>query len=692
MDLDRPADSLGPRVAGLRERVLADFASCRGSRLTDRGEQAALARLAAREYTHTAGWPEVERKACFLQAFAAEMPVCIRPGERIVGSQRFMAPPWEAILGPDAARALDCRGNLGHIVVDYGRVLRRGVAGLRDDIAAMPVRDDCGRRNQAAFRQVLEALACFIRRHGDAAACAGVEDVAAVCHWLAEKPPCTFHQALQLTWFVQVFLHAESPSTAAISFGRFDQFVGPYLNRDLAEGILDLSEARELLACFWLKCCEGDESQNLVLGGCDEAGGPAENPLSLLCLEVCAGLRVWQPSVSVRFGPASSAAFRAAALRLAGLGFGMPSFLNDPVVIRSLEAVGIPTPRARDYGIVGCYEATPQGDATPYTVAGRVLLPQLLRDFMAGPAPADYEGFEAGFCGFLRQAYRDTILPGFQAAWNQRAATTASPFESLCVTGCLESCRCAEEGGARFNLYGVNILGLGTLVDSLHAIRELVYRERALTWYELRRVLETDFADLAALAHCRALPGRYGTDAAFTNALAGRLSLQLGRLVLDHALAHAVRPYPGLFLFGSDIMLPCPATPDGRRAGDRVSYGCGPSVYGHHAGPTAVLNSAACLHHELFGCGNPLLLSVSPGDARRAGGQERLAALVDTYFRQGGFQLHFNLASADVLRAAKAHPECHRGLLVRVSGFSARFTELAERWQDALIERTEAGL
>ena len=683
---------MNSRIERLREAVLADFASCRGSRLTDRAEQTALARLAAREYRASVGAPEVERKAAFLEAFAREMPVCLRPDELIVGSQRFMAPPWSQILGDEAARAMQFRGNLGHIVVDYGRVLRRGISGLRCDLAAVPVTAWVSPANRAAFPRALEAFACFIARHAEAAAAAGERQAGEACAWIADRPPSTFQQALQLTWLTHVFLHAESPSTAAISFGRLDQYLWPYLRRDLAEGILDEIQARDLLSGFWLKCCEGDESQNLVVGGCDEAGRGAENPLSRLCLEVCRDLRVWQPSLSVRLGPDSSAGFRRAACELAALGFGMPSFLNDPVVIRALEAAGIPLPRARDYGIVGCYEATPQGDAMPYTVAGNILLPTLFRDYLAQASAAGYEEFEAGFTAFLRRRYREVILPGFQTSWEQRAKATASPFESLCVTGCLESGRCAEEGGARFNLYGVDILGLGTAVDSLQAVRELVYQDRALTLRELRQTLEADFADGTVLRRCRALPGKYGTDADFTNALAGRLSEVLGRLVLDHPLAHGVRPYPGLFLFGSDIMMPCPATPDGRRQGDRVSYGCGPGVFGRQAGPTAVLNSAASQRHDLFGCGNPLLLSLSPADAEGSAGVARVAALVDGYFARGGFQVHFNTTSAETLREAKAHPEQHSGLLVRISGYSARFTELAERWQDALIERTAVGV
>jgi len=683
---------LSPRVAKLRKQVLADFDACRGARLVDPREQRSLALLAARECRRTVGAPEVERKAAFLEAFAREMPVVLRADELVTGSQRFMAPPWRDILGDETVQAMQFQGNLGHLVVDYGRVLRRGVSGLRAEVAGMPAATPVARRNRDAFGRALTAFSVFIARYGQAAAAGGDQRLAEVCEWVSERPPCTLRQALQLVWFVHVFLHAESPSSAAISFGRLDQYLWPYLRRDLAEAIVDEAAACELLGCFWLKCCEGDESQNLVVGGCDEEGRGAENLLSRLCLGVCGDLGVWQPSLSVRFAPDSSTGFRQAAAQLAVTGLGMPSFLNDPVVIRSLEAAGIPLPRARDYGIVGCYEASPQGDALPCTVAGRVLLPQVFSDYLADAQAADYGALEADFLEFLARRYVETMLPGFQADWDQRARQGASPFESLCVTGCVTSGRCAEEGGARFSLYGVDVLGLGTVVDSLHAVRELVYEQRAVTLRELRAALATDFADEALLAHGRRLPGKYGTDAEFTNGLAARLSHVLGRLVLDHPLRDGVRPYPGLFLFGADIMMPCAATPDGRRAGDRVSYGCGPGVFAQPASPTAVLNSAACLRHDLFACGNPLLLSLAPADVRGPAGVERVLSLVDGYFRAGGCQVHFNVVSPELLREAKAHPDAHRGLLVRVSGFSARFTELAERWQDALIERTEAGL
>ena len=422
------------RIQRLLAATRRDFAVCHGSRLTDQAEQTCLARIAGRVYRETRDLPEVVRKAAFLEAFARDMPIRIRADERIIGSQRFALPPWDRVLGPDGVAAMAFRGNMGHIVVDYARILRRGVAGLRHDLADMPVPDETSRENRTAFQRVLKAFALFIKRHAKAAAAEGRGDVAGVCTRIAEHPPGSFHEALQLTWLTQVFLHAESPSTAAISFGRFDQFAWPFLQHDLAEGALDIERARELLSCFWLKCCEGDESQNLVVGGCDTQGNNAENALSLLCLDVCRALRVWQPSVSVRLREDSSPAFCAAARALAAEGFGMPSFLNDPPVIRALCEVGIPLDRARDYGIVGCYEATPQGDCIAYTVAGRILLPQLMHAFLE-PALgfSDYEAFETAFrTGVARASTRSRAARRLCSARQPASGTSSLPAATRC--------------------------------------------------------------------------------------------------------------------------------------------------------------------------------------------------------------------------------------------------------------------
>jgi len=646
--------------------------------------------------------PEVMRKTLFLEGFARHCPIRIADDELIVGPH-FPLVKWDKFLAGDQRKSMDVHGNMGHYIVDYGRVLRQGIDGLRSQVSLMKGNGATVIRNREAFARTLEGFSLFIRRHADEAARRAknsgneerkreLDTIAETCRRIAIGKPTSFREALQLVWFIQVFLQAEITFTA-VSFGRFDQFLWPFLKADLANGSLSMEDAEELLACFWLKCCTiGDPAQNLIVGGIDEQGGQAENLLSLLCLDVARKLKVEQPSLSVRIGPETSEKFWRKAAALCATGIGMPAFFNDPVVIRALEAVDLPTERARDWGIVGCYEACPQGDTQGMTVAGGFALPEVLLEFLRqGPQAGSFAALLDCFKDYLRQYYVGCLVK-FQNSWNEWRETNPSPFESLCMTGCIESGLTAEEGGARYTLFGVNILGLGTTVDSLLVIKELVYEKIQLSLAGLVDQLNGDFSDERLLWQCRAVGGRYGSDGEFTNQLARDLSRFLSDLVLESRLEHGVRPYPAFFWWLKDIYLAIAATPDGRRAGDRISYGAGPSVLSAPEAPTSILNSARWVAHDRSACGNPVAISLRPVEIRDEAGLQRIRQLVETYFQEGGSHLHFNIIDAERLRAAKRNPQEYPDLMVRISGYSARFTALDATLQDALIERIERGM
>jgi formate C-acetyltransferase len=667
--IDQPVDlPLTPRVLRLLERLNRDFAMMDGHQLVCPQEQETYARLACQAYSDNADKPEILRRAEFLTWFAERVPVSRREDELLVGSKRFASPAWNRILTPEQLEQCGIHGNHGHIIVDYGRVLTDGICGVRKAVDAMPAGE-----NRNAFIQTLEAFATFIRRHG--------------CAELADRPPESFHEALQMTWFIQIFLRAEG-NTSAVSFGRFDQFAWPFLQHDLAAGRLDRNQAFELLCCFFMKCCEGGESQNLTVGGNGQ-----ENTLSILVLKAMRKLNVWQPSISVRIGPGTSEEFWREALLLCDTGIGMPSFFNDFVVTKALGKLDIPSDRAADWGIVGCYEASPQGDAYPLTVRGGFALPEILWDYLQGsPANGSFEAFSQGFKSFFSEQYTGRILPGFQQRWLDLKRNAVSPFESLCVTGCIESGLAAEEGGARFNLFGVNILGIGTLIDSLLSIKKLIFDEQDFTLSEMTRQLAENFPDQKMLLRCRALSGKFGSDTAESNALAHDLSAFVARTVLGSRLANGVRPYPGFFWFGQDIHRQIAATPDGRLANERPSYGCGPGILLEKSSTTSILNSAACIDHASCACGNPLTLSFNRNEIAGKNGLDIIRQVVESYFGRGGFHLHINVVEAEELKKAREAPERYQNLTVRISGFSARFVSLDKPWQDAIIERTEMGM
>jgi formate C-acetyltransferase len=358
-----------------------------------------------------------------------------------------------------------------------------------------------------------------------------------------------------------------------------------------------------------------------------------------------------------------------------------------------LKKLGIPAARAEDWGIVGCYEASPQGDCYPLTVAGGFTLPELLWNFLQTRSSwKSFDSFYDGLKIYFNEIYLQKILPSFKQRWNDFCRNCPSPFESICVNGCIESGLAVEEGGAIFNLFGVNILGLGTLVDSLLSIKELIFEAEDLTFEQIKQQLNDNYPNQKLLLRCRNLPGKFGTNTSESNKLAHDISAFIANTVIKNPLPGCVRPYPGFFRFGQDINQKFMASADGRLADERISYGSGPGVFLDRADITSILNSAACVAHKSCACGNPLLISLNRKDASGIEGRQRIRHLVESYFRQGGFHLHFNITDAEYLENAKLNPDDYSELIVRISGFSANFVRLDALWQDAIIERTKSGM
>ncbi|MEI6425349.1 MAG: pyruvate formate lyase family protein, partial [Lentisphaerota bacterium] len=490
------------------------------------------ANLVKDSYSKSVGEPEILRKAAFMEAYAEGFPASIEAGQLLTGSRKIGQPG--AKLSPEQYATSGFHGNQGHIIVDYGMILREGVSGLSARVEKLLTSSGEQQRiNRSSYLRTLRAFSRFILRHAETAeklaeneVCEKRKqellDIARVCARISVSPAGSFHEALQLAWFTHVFLFAEG-CASAFSFGRFDQFMWPYLKNDLESGAIDTCRAEELLSCFWFKCCEGCESQNLTVGGVDSGGRCAENPLSLLCLKVAADLGLHQPSVTVSVSPFSTEEFWEASLKLFSKGFGMPSFVNNEVVVKMLRTSGIPLERARDWGIVGCFEPTTQGDSGSFTVASGVSLIDLFRLFFDSDKQyADFAAFLTDFKDSLR-----TEFPALLRKWNERWQCIGkhypSPFESVCLVGCIESGLAAEEGGSRYPFFGVDILGFGNVIDSLQAVREIVFRKHILSINELRKQVADNFPDESVRQACMNIDGRYGTDSPDSNELTEEL-------------------------------------------------------------------------------------------------------------------------------------------------------------------------
>ena len=437
--------------------------------------------LAEKEYVDVTDKEEIFRKAHFLQHFAKEIPVIIDTQELLVGSMRF----WHSRL-PGR--------NKGHIIVDYRMILREGICGIKEKI------DNLSTDASKAFTEAIEAFSVFIKRYAKAAQALRMEQVADNCNSLLISHPKNFYQALQLVWFVHLFLHAEGMA-AAVSFGRFDDYMYPFYKKDIENGILTREQAKELLMCFWLKCCEGDESQNLTLGG------DIENELTFLCLEVASELRVQQPSISVRTNDNTSDKLWNKTVELIKCKIGMPSIFNDNIIIKALENANVEKKDAENYAIIGCYEANSDGNTFGTTAyAGTLYLHDILLEFLDPDKKyTDFADFYQNFKEFFKEKYNTDILSGFKKSWEHIRNNCVSPFESACMGGCLENGIPAECGGCKYTMAGINILGIGTLIDSIYAIKKIVFEHQEYTYRDFVNQVKNNFPDKALYQKCKNL-------------------------------------------------------------------------------------------------------------------------------------------------------------------------------------------
>lgn len=569
--------------------------------------------------------------------------------------------------------------NSGHFIPDHYDFLKKGICGKIAEIGTK-IKDHPEQETELAGMELsLLALGEYIKHYADAAEALAVSaegeekqrllGIAADCAWISEKPPVSFRQALQLVWFVQIFLDTES-GCAAISLGRADDYLYPYYKNDIQNGVLTWEDALKLIMCFYIKVSEGNESTMLTVGG------DVDNELTALFLEAQTYLNMRQPSISLRISDTTGETVLNKAKDLVLVGNGMPAYFNDKVIIESLQVMGYDEETARNYGIVGCYEATPQG-AFSNTVAGSFFLDHSFRDFLRqSVAYNSFEEFLDCYKAYFEAYYKDTLLPEFK---EKAAADSAlvSPFAS-----------CVLYKDKPY-LFGVNILGIGVLIDSLYTIKKLVFEEQFTTIDALRTQAEKDFEDISLYNKILSLDGAYGTNSKESNELAKEITEFIGLVFRRYPIGENMIVFPALFSFTKDIAERMyMGTVNGRRKGELLSYGVMPCATPHKNTVTSVLLSCANISAKYFPDGCPVMISLNKRDVENT---DVFFPLIRSFFEAGGYHIAVNTVDAKVLMEAKQNPAEYTDIIVKISGYSTQFTTLDEGIQDAVIERAVQG-
>lgn len=546
--------------------------------------------------------------------------------------------------------------------------------------------------------------------------------IAENCAVVPAHKPQTFHQALQMYWFVHLAVTSELNPWDSYSPGRLDQHVIPFYRADVAEGRLTRDQALELLECLWVKFNNQPappkvgvtlkesgtytDFANINTGGITPDGRDGVNEVSYLILDCMDDMKLLQPSSNVQISRKTPTKFLLRACEISRKGWGQPAFYNTEAIVQELLAAGKSLEDARRGGTSGCVETGAFGNEA-YILTGYFNLPKILEltlyngyDHVAGRqlglqlgSAEDFHSYEELLDAFHKQIdyFLDIKVRGSNIIESIYANYMPVPFLSVITNDCIATGRDYNAGGARYNTSYLQGVGIGTVTDSLAAIRYQVYDKKNVAMKDLLRALREDFAnDPQLLNLVQNHTPKYGNDDDYADAImqgvfeyyrdavTGRPN-QRGGTYRVNMLPTTCHVYFG------EVML---ASANGRRAHKPVSEGISPDKGADTNGPTAVLRSCAKMDHLSTG-GTLLNQKFTPSVVAGEDGLRQMANLIRAYFNMDGHHIQFNVIDRQTLLDAQAHPEEYKDLIVRVAGYSDHFRNLSRALQDEIIARTE---
>ena len=546
--------------------------------------------------------------------------------------------------------------------------------------------------------------------------------IAENCSVVPAHAPQTYYQALQMYWFVHIGVTTELNPWDAFSPGRLDQHLYPFYKNDTASGVLDDAKALELLECLWVKfnnqpappkvgitlkeSSTYTDFANINTGGIAPDGSDGVNEVSYLILDCMDEMRLLQPSSNVQISRKTPHKFLKRACEISRKGWGQPAFYNTEAIVQELLNAGKSLEDARKGGTSGCVETGAFGNEA-YILTGYLNLPKIVEltlyngydkvsNQQLGPKTGDAREFKT--YGEFFEAYKKQVeyfvnikIEGNNIIEKIYAEYMPVPFLSLVTNGCIASGKDYNGGGAKYNTNYIQGVGIGTITDSLAAIKYNVFDNKKFSIEELQKALDANFEGYEDIHHLvTSKTPKYGNDDDYADDImrsvfdlyrgmvVGRPNIKGGKYGIN------MLPTTCHVYFGEVMM----ASPNGRKAHLPVSEGISPDKGADVHGPTAVIKSCSKMDHLATG-GTLLNQKFTPSVVEGDLGLEHMANLVRAYFNMDGHHIQFNVIDREVLLDAQKHPENYKDLIVRIAGYSDHFHNLSKALQDEIIGRTE---
>ena len=640
-----------------------------------------------------------------------------------------------------------------HLAVNYERILKDGLKGYEKRVKECKVSLDLTDPDSIdkycfynAVLIVLDAVRTFANRYSVLAKKLAEKELnqerklellemSRICAKVPYEPAETFQEAVQSVWFIQLILQIES-NGHSLSYGRFDQYMYPYYDRDIKNGNIAETEALELLTCLWIKTLTINKVrsqahtlssagspmyQNVTIAGQTTDKKDAVNDLSFLVLKSVAQTRLTQPNLTVRYHKNINKQFFDECVEVMRLGFGMPALNNDEIIIPSFMDWQVKEEDAYNYSAIGCVEtAVPGKWGYRCTGMSYINFPRMLLCTMNnGVDLTSNKRFTKGYGYFTEMESYEELLK----AWDKtvREITRYSVIvenvidkaserdvpDVLCsalTDDCIARGKTIKEGGAVYDFISGLQVGIANMADCLAAIKKLVYEEKKITRQELWDAILDDFSSpknkKIQEMLIREAP-KYGNDDDYVD----QLIVEAYDSYIDE-----IKKYPntrynrgpigGIRYAGTSSIsanvgqgMSTMATPDGRNAFEPLAEGCSPAHNSDKNGPTAVFKSVSKLRTNKITGGVLLNQKMTPQMLSTEENRQKLELLIQTFFnRLHGYHVQYNIVSKETLIDAQKHPEKHKDLIVRVAGYSAFFNVLSKKTQDDIIGRTEQSL
>ena len=640
-----------------------------------------------------------------------------------------------------------------HLAVNYERILKDGLKGYEKRVkeykATLDLTDPESIDKYCFYNAVLivlEAVRNFANRYSVLAKDLAEKElnqerkielleISRICSKVPYEPAETFKEAVQSVWFIQLILQIES-NGHSLSYGRFDQYMYPYYDRDIKNGTIKESEALELLTCLWIKTLTINKVrsqahtlssagspmyQNVTIAGQTIDKKDAVNDLSFLVLKSVAQTRLTQPNLTVRYHKNINKRFLDECVEVMRLGFGMPALNNDEIIIPSFMDWQVKEEDAYNYSAIGCVEtAVPGKWGYRCTGMSYINFPRMLLCTMNnGVDLTSNRRFTKGYGYFTEMESYEELLK----AWDKtiREITRYSVIvenvidkaserdvpDILCsalTDDCIARGKTIKEGGAVYDFISGLQVGIANMADCLAAIKKLVYEEKKITRQELWDAILDDFSSpknkKIQEMLIREAP-KYGNDDDYVDQLIVEAYDSYIEEIEKYPNTRYNRgPIGGIRYAGTSSIsanvgqgMSTMATPDGRNAFEPLAEGCSPAHNSDKNGPTAVFKSVSKLRTNKITGGVLLNQKMTPQMLSTEENRQKLELLIKTFFnRLHGYHAQYNIVSKETLIDAQKHPEKHKDLIVRVAGYSAFFNVLSKKTQDDIIGRTEQSL